>query len=201
MGNGLVCVSGTPDPCCDNPGEDYVCTAMGPAPPTYRCQPVPTCTAYYNQACSSITDCCQTTHPTWTCLGGHCVTAGGTACSGNGCCPGMISYICNAGNCVFDPTGTCDPSVEVFPYTGPVVTFNDLVARIYALLFPIGIMIGVGFIIKAGYILMTSEGNPQKVKDGQEELTAALIGTLFIMLAIALLRVIISSILGVSVGF
>jgi hypothetical protein len=63
------------------------------------------------------------------------------------------------------------------------------------------LFIGIAFIVKAGYTLMTSEGNPQKVKDGQEELTAAIIGTFFILLSVAILRVIIRSILGVSVGF
>ena len=48
---------------------------------------------------------------------------------------------------------------------------------------------------------MTSEGNPQKVKEGQEELTAAIIGTFFILLSVAILRVIISSVLNVPVGF
>jgi len=43
---------------------------------------------------------------------------------------------------------------------------------------------------------MTSEGNPQMVQQGQEQLTAAILGIIFILLSAAILRVIISSILG-----
>ena len=43
---------------------------------------------------------------------------------------------------------------------------------------------------------MTSEGNPQKTTEGKEDLTAAVVGTLFIALSLVTLRIIISVVLG-----
>ncbi len=50
----------------------------------------------------------------------------------------------------------------------------------------------MGFVVIAGYTLMTSEGNPQKTQEGQEQLTAAIIGIAFILLSSAIIRVIIN---------
>jgi len=66
---------------------------------------------------------------------------------------------------------------------------------------PIGIAIGVLFIAKAGYVLMTSEGDPTRTKQGRDELTGAIAGTLFIILAISLLRIIVGSVLGIPNAF
>ncbi|RJR26848.1 hypothetical protein C4561_03680 [candidate division WWE3 bacterium] len=190
----------TGDPCCDT-GADYSCVYYGPE---YICETA-TCTASLGDPCSGPADCCPTTHPNWTCsttLPRECIiNTTGTQCTGTGCCSGTSGYVCQSGYCVPDPTGACNPTVIVAAYTGPIIEFHDLISRLYTLLFPIALFIGIAFIVKAGYTLMTSEGNPQKVKDGQEELTAAIIGTFFILLSVAILRVIIRSILGVSVGF
>ncbi|OGC68200.1 hypothetical protein A2415_02800 [candidate division WWE3 bacterium RIFOXYC1_FULL_39_7] len=190
--------------CCDS-GLDYVCNAPVGSP-TGVCERADTCNAVLNQtACNGPQDCCPTTHPDWTCSTTNprvCITNNvGLQCTGTGCCDGINGYVCQAGFCIMDPTGACNTDIQVVPYTGPIIEFHDLISRIYGLLFPIGILIGVAFIIKAGYTLMTSEGNPQKVKEGQEELTAAIIGTFFILLSVAILRVIISSVLNVPVGF
>jgi hypothetical protein len=95
--------------------------------------------------------------------------------------------------CVASPM--CTGMVEA-PYTGPIISIGEFIGRVYALLYPIGILLGVLFIGKAGYTLMTSEGNPNKVKEGQDELTAAVLGTLFIMGGFAALRILIKALLG-----
>jgi hypothetical protein len=71
-------------------------------------------------------------------------------------------------------------------------------ASIFKILYPVGIGLGLFMIIRAGYKIMTSEGNPQQIKEGQEELTSSVLGILFIILSLVILRVIIKAILGVN---
>ncbi len=81
-------------------------------------------------------------------------------------------------------------------YTGPKITVNQLIGLIYDIMLPISIGVGLLFIIKAGYVLKTSEGNPTKKQQGIDDLTGAVVGTLFVGLSLVILRVIINSILG-----
>jgi len=75
---------------------------------------------------------------------------------------------------------------------------SRIAGTIYDLLFPIGIAIGLFAIIAAGYSFMTSQGQPDKVKEAKEKLTAAVVGVLFIVLSIVILRVIIRTLLDPS---
>jgi hypothetical protein len=123
-------------------------------------------------------------------------------CEGTGC--GPVNSDCSIGNSCTE-SGFCVPDpaciLEVPEWVGPVVTFDDLLGGIYRFLYPVAIFIGMFFIVKSGYGLMTSEGNPQKVKESQESLSAAIIGLIFVLLSVALIRVILSSILGLVVPF
>lgn len=85
------------------------------------------------------------------------------------------------------------------PLDVPLVTVEDLLRIFFAISLPAGVIFGAWQIIQAGYTLKTSEGNPQKIKDGQEQLTAAVMGTIFILLSLVILRVIIRSVLGANV--
>ena len=99
------------------------------------------------------------------------------------------------------PDVNCSELYVPPPYTGPILSFEKVVSTIFAFLYPTGLVLGLAFIAKAGYCFMTSEGDPHKLKDCKEELTHAVLGTLFILLSIAILRVIIKTILGGSIGF
>jgi hypothetical protein len=124
-----------------------------------------------------------------------CSESGSGQCDPEACGYG---YRCEDGDCLVDPV--CTPTTVTAPYTGPKInSFSGLIARFYNLFFPLAIIFGVIFIIKAGYILMTSEGNPQRTRQGQEDLTAAILGTIFVVLSAAILRIIIVQILGGSV--
>jgi len=108
-------------------------------------------------------------------------------------------WSCNEGACEFDPL--CAEVIQV-PYDGPKIkSLPKLIGLIYNVLFPAALLVGVLMIIKGGYELMTSEGNPQLAKTGQEDLTAAIIGTVFIIMSGLILRMIIVQILGGSVTF
>lgn len=56
----------------------------------------------------------------------------------------------------------------------------------------IGISGGIAFllIVWSGFQILTSAGNPEKLKGGQEQLTAAISGLLFIIFSVFLLRLI-----------
>lgn len=55
-------------------------------------------------------------------------------------------------------------------------------------------------IIITGYKLMTSQGDPEKIKNAKDQLTAAIIGLLFIIFSLAILELITKDILGLP-GF
>lgn len=111
----------------------------------------------------------------------------GTSCNGTAVCKGGW---CTAGSTI--------PSTSHPDYTYGGLYFGDLeavIAPIAKILFYASLLIGVVLIIYSGYVLMTSEGNPQRVQQGQEQLTAAILGIMFILLSAAILRVIINSII------
>lgn len=158
------------------------------------------CIIYWDD-CRNDDDRCCHDESGFVCVDGSCVPPDNGECEGTECCraPG---YVCNGqGDCVPDTTGRCVPTVQVAPYTGPPIEFSELLSSIYRLLYPVTLFIGAFLIGKSGYKLMTSEGDPRKVKEGQEELTSAILGSFFILLSVVILRVIISGILGALVNF
>ncbi|MFC1622291.1 pilin [Patescibacteria group bacterium] len=121
----------------------------------------------------------------------------GETCTNEGSCCLASGYKCVTGICVPGYTD-CITRVELPSYGGPILHIDEILATIFGFLYPLGIGIGIVFIANAGYCYMTSDGNPEKLKDCAERLTHAILGTLFILLSIAILRVIINSILGES---
>lgn len=73
--------------------------------------------------------------------------------------------------------------------------FTELVSRFARILFPLALGIGFAMIIKAGYGLMTSEGDPRKLKESWGDLIAALVGILFVVLSGVIINIIIGAIL------
>ena len=84
-------------------------------------------------------------------------------------------------------------------YKGPVIdSLEKILGPIVKILYYGGLSIGVLFIIISGYKLMVSQGNPQQTQDAQEQLTAAILGIIFILLSVTILRIILGNIIGVS---
>ena len=69
------------------------------------------------------------------------------------------------------------------------------ITKVFNIVFPLAILIGFIKVVLGGYALMTSQGDPQKVGEGKETLTAAITGMLFVLLSIGILRVIIDSLI------
>lgn len=70
---------------------------------------------------------------------------------------------------------------------------QEIIQIIYKIVFPGTILLGMFFIIKAGYTLMTSQGEPRKAQDGREQLTSAIMGLIFVLMSVVILRMIYSS--------
>jgi len=81
-------------------------------------------------------------------------------------------------------------------YRGPVIeSLEGILGPVTRILYYGGLALGIFFIILSGYRLMTSEGDPQRVKGAQEQLTSAIIGIVFILLSVTIIRVIIDEII------
>ena len=130
----------------------------------------------------------------------NCIPIGRTGCavSAYPCCADSRGVRkCFVNTCIGDdptPGDGKNPSKEMV-YSGPVISeLEDILGPVTKILYYGGLAIGGFFIILAGYSLMTSEGDPQKTKAAQERLTAAVIGIIFILLSITILRVIMNEI-------
>lgn len=115
----------------------------------------------------------------------------GIVCNTYGLCTPQTDYA--------SPTS---PSIfEIMQYDGPIIyDIAGLLSPVFKILFYAGIFVGIMGIIYSGYLLMVSEGDPGRAKEGKEQFTAAILGSLFILLSVFILRAIINSILGVDSG-
>jgi len=77
----------------------------------------------------------------------------------------------------------------------PQQNFGGMFGAIYNLLYPIAIIYGIFEIVVAGYRIMKSEGEPNTLRDAKEHLTNAIIGVIFVILAVVILKVIIKTFL------
>ena len=73
---------------------------------------------------------------------------------------------------------------------------TKLFSAIYQILLPASIILGVVLIIINGYGLLTSEGEPRKVQTSRENLTSAILGLVFVLAALAVYRIIVTSFFG-----
>ncbi len=80
---------------------------------------------------------------------------------------------------------------------GPIpTTVEGFIKSIFGIILSISGGIAVLLIIISGYKLTVSQGNPDKVKEAQEQLTAAIIGLLFVIFSLVILETIGVDILG-----
>lgn len=75
---------------------------------------------------------------------------------------------------------------------------NDLVSNIVEIAIPLAIACAVLLLIYGGYMLMSSQGNPDKLQEARSVITNAIIGLLVILLSTAIL-VILSNTLGLDI--
>ena len=76
-----------------------------------------------------------------------------------------------------------------------------LVQTLVQIAAPLAVICVVVLVIYAAYLLMSSQGNPDKLKEGKEVLTNAIIGFLIVLLSVAILLVLSESLgLGIYTG-
>lgn len=68
----------------------------------------------------------------------------------------------------------------------------NIIDRIFEYIFPIAGLICVIFIIVGGYMWMISAGDPAKAKQAQGTLTWAVVGLIFTLLSIGILKLIVN---------
>jgi hypothetical protein len=66
----------------------------------------------------------------------------------------------------------------------------DFIQKIFAILLSVSGGIALLLIIKAGYQLMTSQGNPEKLNNGRDQLIAAIVGLVFLIFSFVFLELI-----------
>ena len=75
---------------------------------------------------------------------------------------------------------------------------DGLISTITNLAVPIAILCLIVLVVYAGYMLISSQGNPDKLKEGKEVLTNAIVGFLVIVLSVVIL-LLISNTLGLDI--
>jgi len=97
---------------------------------------------------------------------------------------------------------TCDEGKGINTAIG-CIPINDTNAFIgFILRWAIGIGGGIAFllILYAGFMIMSSSGDPERLKAGQELLTSAIAGIIMLIFSVFILRVIGVDILGLPIG-
>ena len=74
----------------------------------------------------------------------------------------------------------------------------ELFEYIYKILLPVSLILGLFLIVLNGYGILTSGGDPRKVQTAKENLTSAILGLAFVLVALAIYRVVVTSFFGVA---
>jgi hypothetical protein len=75
---------------------------------------------------------------------------------------------------------------------------DGLVEAIVDIAVPVAILCLVVLVVYAGYMLISSQGNPDKLKEGREVLTNAIIGFFIVVLSVVIL-LLLSNTLGLNI--
>ena len=76
---------------------------------------------------------------------------------------------------------------------------EELINNIMSFAVPLSVVCVVVLVVYAGYLLMSSQGNPDKLQEGKEVITNALIGFAIVLLSVAILFLL-SNTLGIDIS-
>ena len=134
-------------------------------------------------ACSGVGEVCHASAlccSPYTCdFTGHCI-GGGPTTSSDLWCPGFENIKLNT-------------AIGCVPVLSSKEDFLSFILK-----WAVGIGGGIAFllIIYAGFMIMTSAGNPERLKAGQELLTSAISGLILLIFSVVILKIIGVDILG-----
>lgn len=104
-------------------------------------------------------------------------------------CTGSTDEVTN--RCLEDLQGKCgEGKIRIALGCIPAGNFNDLVVQILKLVISVSGGIAFLLMIFGGFKVLVSAGNPKGVQSGNEMITSALIGLLFILFSVFLLKLI-----------
>lgn len=110
------------------------------------------------------------------------------------CCdpkPGYIPTGAYPPNCNKLANGVNSGCASVDTALGSISTDpGGLVGSILRILLSVSGGVALLLIIAGGYQLMVSQGNPEKVKEARERITAAIVGLIFIIFSVTILQII-----------
>lgn len=135
--------------------------------------------------CVEETDCGELGEPC--CRTGSPCSDSSLICGGNGFCTVNQSGVPSGGSDVFCPDGV---SIDTAIGCIPIQNTNEFIG--FILKWAIGIGGGIAFllIIFAGFQIMTSAGNPERLQAGRELLTSAIAGLILLVFSVFILRII-----------
>jgi hypothetical protein len=114
-----------------------------------------------------------------------------TSCQADqGCSPG-IGCVGAGTTDQSQPLSLCQNGISCPTALGDLPTnLSALLTKVFSIALSIAGVVALGLIIVSGYRLMISQGNPEQVKGAREQLTAAIIGLLFIIFSLVILQII-----------
>lgn len=89
------------------------------------------------------------------------------------------------------------PYPSGFKFTGEKGNIGGLISEALKYVFPLAGLILFGMLIFGGFELLTSSGNPEAIKKGQDKITSAVIGFVIIFVAYWLVQIL-QAILGLE---
>jgi hypothetical protein len=78
---------------------------------------------------------------------------------------------------------------QIDPVKNKFNTLGDVISNLLNYVYPLAGLILFGMLLMGGFDLLTSAGNPEKVKAGQGKITSALIGFLIIFLSYWIIQI------------
>ncbi len=143
---------------------------------------------------SACHDACTGQTPTrFNCVNGDCTESGGGTYANIGDC----TAACTSGNSDLWCPGFENQKLNTAIGCIPILTTKEAFLS-FILKWAVGIGGGIAFllIIYAGFMIMTSAGNPERLKAGQELLTSAISGLILLIFSVVILKIIGVDILG-----
>lgn len=187
-GNGGTCNTSGETPTCEcftecSPGNNYTCNDecdLGG-----NCEADGTCSCATESIFCTDSGCDDSCGTGYT---GYCIDNDGDSNNGEEYC------LCIRGE-EWESDTVNRPS-----YQGPLIEYGTLIKTLFTFLLPIAIgVFGLPLLAINGYKIMTSKGDPAKYQDGIEGLVSVIIGLIFVLLAISLIRILMNSFLGLNI--
>lgn len=190
--NGGNCILPTPTPTPGNCSASTKgsCTICGV--PGAECVEIPVGPGAFDYRCHFTGRCGPPTAGGWRCdrTTSQCKQATAQECGACGCCLTSQAQ-CDATGCATLPTivpaapfgGFCAGGFGIDTAIGCIPVTTGQAFAEFLLSWGIGVGGGIGFvlIVYAGFMIVTSAGNPQKIQAGKELLTAAIMGLMLLI--------------------